>query len=646
MKIKNSLLKFLIIIILLQLSLSFETNDESISTCKKGPSYLMKYYENGENISFNEFINRDSVHPLIELEKNNGKNRKKYINQYVNRLGPYFTFVGIGGATLICWIILCFCWCKPKCCYNPNEGEPCLRTLMFIISIIFLAGIFACCVSGFVYAERFKKNLNGSTCAIERLYYNIYDGQILNDSTSNKWTGFNNIIQQVYQLNYLENIFKIDGNNLYNKTKLTNSINELSEYITNNNITNISSININEMDSSILDEISEKVLPFETRYATIISSIMKLIDDDNENSINNIITNLTSLKNNFTYFGDKIVKKYNDYKSVMKKFIYICFQTLYSFMLSFAVLEILFLVAYVVGEKNSSLYFIIIIFWYLIMLLSVTSFMIGACYGMITFGIKDGIGYIMYIFGSENIKLEEPIIIGNYSTFIFQCIHNTTFPGNLSLYFNLQSENNFTFIGIYSIIETLSTEINDTQFSLPSLIKYIDSLNALSGLSEENENIRNNLISYLNKINNAFTSYIETEINGETSLLYNKFNSFFTTFFNSPLLTSSIDNPFSFMNCGFIKNDLQIVYKALYDLSLRTRVLTALTLCIAFFALISGITIQISMMRYNDEDNNDYYDDINNKKESSLLKKQNQKINDFQSKNPQITRLSELQEFN
>ena len=50
-------------------------------------------------------------------------------------------------------------------------------------------------------------------------------------------------------------------------------------------------------------------------------------------------------------------------------------------------------------------------------------------------------------------------------------------------------------------------------------------------------------------------------------------------------------------------------------------------------------------MRYNDDDNSDYYDDIDNKKESSLLKK-NPKTNDSKSKNPQITRLSELQEFN
>ena len=141
----------------------------------------------------------------------------------------------------------------------------------------------------------------------------------------------------------------------------------------------------------------------------------------------------------------------------MYGFIYICFETLYSFMLSFAVLEILFIVGYVFGEKYILLYYLIVIFWYLIMLLSVTSFIIGACYGMITFGIKDGIGYIMYIFGYENINLPDPIIIGNYTNFIQQCIFNTTYPGNLSMYYNLQTEHEFSLTGIYSKISELSS---------------------------------------------------------------------------------------------------------------------------------------------------------------------------------------------
>ena len=635
----------IIIILLLKLSSSFESNEESLLTCEKGPSYLLKYYLNGENITFDEFINRDSVHPLIELEKNGGKNRQKYINQYVNRLGPYFTFVGIAGATLICWIILSICWCRPKCCYNPNEGEPCLKHLMLIISITFLAGIFACCVSGFVYTERFKKNLYGSTCAIERLYYNIYDGQILNDNSNYKWIGFYKIIQQIYQFSYLENIIRIDGKYSYDKTNLDNSVKELSEYITKekDKITEISTLeNIDQIISEIKSQISDNVLIYETSYATINNIIMQLIDPKYDYSINNVILNLLSTQSNFTYFGNKIVKKYHEYKDVMYGFIYICFETLYSFMLSFAVLEILFIVGYVFGEKYILLYYLIVIFWYLIMLLSVTSFIIGACYGMITFGIKDGIGYIMYIFGYENINLPEPIIIGNYTNFIQQCIFNTTYPGNLSMYYNLQTENEFSLTGMYSKISELSQKINNTQFSLNILTQF---KNSLSGL-DDNDEIKVNLNNYITSISDNFNSYIQNEIKGETSLLYNKFNTFFTTFFNSPTTSnSSLNYPFSYMNCNFIKNDLQVAYKALYDLSLRTRVITTLTLCMAFFAFIAGIAIQITIMRYGD-DNSDYYDDIDNKKESSLLKKQNSKINDSKSKNQQITRLSELQEFN
>ena len=635
----------IIIILLLKLSSSFESNEESLLTCEKGPSYLLKYYLNGENITFDEFINRDSVHPLIELEKNGGKNRQKYINQYVNRLGPYFTFVGIGGATLICWIILSICWCRPKCCYNPNEGEPCLKHLMLIISITFLAGIFACCVSGFVYSERFKKNLYGSTCAIERLYYNIYDGQILNDNSNYKWIGFYKIIQQIYQFSYLENIIRIDGKYSYDKTNLDNSVKELSEYIAKEKekISKISSLeNIDQTVSEIKSQISDNVLIYETSYATINNIIMQLIDPKYDYSINNVILNLLSTQSNFTYFGNKIVKKYHEYKDVMYGFIYICFETLYSFMLSFAVLEILFIVGYVFGEKYILLYYLIVIFWYLIMLLSVTSFIIGACYGMITFGIKDGIGYIMYIFGYENINLPEPIIIGNYTNFIQQCIFNKTYPGNLSMYYNLQTENEFSLTGMYSKISELSQKINNTQFSLNILTQFKNSLSDL----DDNDEIKVNLNKYLTSISDNFNSYIQNEIKGETSLLYNKFNTFFTTFFNSPTTSnSSLNYPFSYMNCNFIKNDLQVAYKALYDLSLRTRVITTLTLCMAFFAFIAGIAIQITIMRYGD-DNSDYYDDIDNKKVSSLLKKQNSKINDSKSKNQQITRLSELQEFN
>ena len=604
MKEKRILL-FLISIQLITITLSFETNDESISTCKKGPKYLLKYYKDGENVNFDHFINRDSVHPLIEKEKAGGG--KKYDRQYLNRLGPYFTFVGVGGATFISWIFLSICWCKPKCCYKADEGGPALKVIMFIIAIVFLFGIIACCISGYVYAERFKKNLYGSTCAIERLYYNIYDGQILN-TTNPIWIGFSKIIQQIYQLNYLRDIFIVDGNYSLNRPKINETFN----------------VSVNSSDLLIIEN---KVNYIENLYNKFLSIIYKILnpESDSESKIENITSRLQKLKESFENFGDKIVEKYNDYKIFMKKFIYICFQTLYSFMLTFAVLEIIFLFG-LVFDKDDLFYFLTFIFWYLIMLLSVTSFFIGACYGMINFGIKDGIGYLMYVFGKENMELEKPIIISQYKDFINICLLEKNEKGNLSLHYELESlTDNSSFRGIYKEINYLYEKIEEEKKQQKE---------------EENEN----KTELINIIQEKYSTYIQN-ITIMTEILHKKINQFFKTFLGGSKATSVTDNPFSFMNCNFIENDLKVTYKALFDLSEKVKVLTALTLCIAFFTLIAGISIQIAAMRFKGADNSDYYDEIDNKKESSIYKN-NQNSDKSKNKNPQLTRLSELQEFN
>jgi hypothetical protein len=657
MKEKRILL-ILIAIQLITITLSFETNDESISTCKKGPKYLLKYYKDGENVNFDHFINRDSVHPLIEKEKAGGG--KKYDRQYLNRLGPYFTFVGVGGATFIAWVFLSICWCKPKCCYKADEGGPALKVIMFIIAIVFLFGIIACCISGYVYAERFKKNLFGSTCAIERLYYNIYDGQILN-TTNPIWIGFSQIIQHIYQLNYLRDIFIVDGNYSLNRTEMDQSVEELKKIIPTEDIEK---------------EINDNVNNNEKYYNNSLSIIYQLLnpESDSENKIENITTRLQNLKENFENFGDKIVEKYNDYRIFMKKFIYICFQTLYSFMLTFAVLEIIFLFG-LVFDKDDLYYFLTFIFWFLIMLLSVTSFFIGACYGMINFGIKDGIGYLMYVFGKDNMDLETPIIISQYKDFINICLLEKNDKGNLSLYYELESTDTLSFRGIYKEINSLYNNItfNSNQAQLKTVQKLLEEeknkkqeANESEEDKKEKEEEENeeeeekkekeeekkekeekesiNKIELLNTIQEEYSIYIQN-ITTMTETLHKKINKFFKTFLGGSKAASVTDNPFSFMNCSFIEDDLKVTYKALFDLSEKVKVLTALTLCIAFFTLISGISIQIAAMRYKGADNSDYYDEIDNKKESSIYKN-NQNSDKSKNKNPQLTRLSELQEFN
>ena len=260
------------------------------------------------------------------------------------------------------------------------------------------------------------------------------------------------------------------------------------------------------------------------------------------------------------------------------------------------------------------------------MLLSVTSFFIGACYGMINFGIKDGIGYLMYVFGKENLELEKPIIISQYKDFINICLLEKNEKGNLSLHYELESlTDNSSFRGIYKEINYLYEKIEEEK-------------------KQQKEEESKNKTELINTIQEKYSTYIQN-ITIMTEILHKKINQFFKTFLGGSKATSVTDNPFSFMNCNFIENDLKVTYKALFDLSEKVKVLTALTLCIAFFTLIAGISIQIAAMRYKGADNSDYYDEIDNKKESSIYKN-NQNSDKSKNKNPQLTRLSELQEFN
>ena len=110
------------------------------------------------------------------------------------------------------------------------------------------------------------------------------------------------------------------------------------------------------------------------------------------------------------------------------------------------------------------------------MLLSVTSFFIGACYGMINFGIKDGIGYLMYVFGKDNMDLETPIIISQYKDFINICLLEKNDKGNLSLYYELESTDTLSFRGIYKEINSLYNNItfNSNQAQLKTVQKLLE----------------------------------------------------------------------------------------------------------------------------------------------------------------------------
>ena len=97
------------------------------------------------------------------------------------------------------------------CCFNLFD-EIGNKVFSWWLSWIFLCGVLACCISGFVTANRYGFSLYAFQCAYERIYYDSMYGQLKN--TFPKWEGFNEI----------NNVYK-NLNNIYNSIIRNNTLN-------------------------------------------------------------------------------------------------------------------------------------------------------------------------------------------------------------------------------------------------------------------------------------------------------------------------------------------------------------------------------------------------------------------------------------
>ena len=223
-----------------------DDNDNNLQFCKnEGPlnEYIYYIYEKTHN--FNTWVNKDNAHYLVEMAKNwncykdktiSGEERLKCKNKYneayykyLNRLGPYFFFVAFAGVVFFTWILLWVCMLYPKCCCKERPNERYLKYLSLIIVLICLGGIFACIISSFVYSHRWNNRLNGITCAIERLYYNMYYGQ--KNYRKGSWRGFNGMYYVLCKKYKSKNICqKLIKNNPNNKINENNFVEDKKNF--------------------------------------------------------------------------------------------------------------------------------------------------------------------------------------------------------------------------------------------------------------------------------------------------------------------------------------------------------------------------------------------------------------------------------
>ena len=105
---------------------------------------------------------------------------------YSDRIGLFFFFTACAGMSIIVWVFNWICWVNQCCCCDFLHN-PVNKRIAWWMSFSFLLGILGCCISGFISGNRFGYAIEGTWCALDRIYYDIIEGPIV--KSDQKWKG-------------------------------------------------------------------------------------------------------------------------------------------------------------------------------------------------------------------------------------------------------------------------------------------------------------------------------------------------------------------------------------------------------------------------------------------------------------------------
>ena len=109
------------------------------------------------------------------------------MSSYYDHIGPFFTFTGCAFVSIIVWIFNWICW-RNNCCCCDFLHNPINKRIAWWFCFSFLLGMVACCISAFVSINRLGFALEGTRCAVDRIYYDTINGQL--KTTKPLWEGF------------------------------------------------------------------------------------------------------------------------------------------------------------------------------------------------------------------------------------------------------------------------------------------------------------------------------------------------------------------------------------------------------------------------------------------------------------------------
>ena len=596
-------------------------------------------------------------------------------SSYMAHIGGFFTFVALAGLSLIGWGLNHHCWSKKSCCFKEYHNPLNIR-IFWWMSFMGLCGVFACCISGFVTSHNFSNKVETTKCVYERIYYDSIYGEInkKNETDYKKyytpWEGLKerqNIIDKFeyflikdkneyispfdfeeeeeewetgdgdlldkevyYTKNFIKNLTK----NILGKCKPQGiSLRDLNgELMCDSN-------NLKEPNSMVYKYINE-VTRITKYFSDEVKQIKEFINKKEKrekrekieksygkelNITNNTLKNIS--EGLISYKTDFLENEAYYYIKVSNICGYILVTIYYSILLAIVVCSCFLLWAYSYFKEQRLIYTFMHVSWNILKFFSFSFFMFGAAFGALYLVSRDLIGYNQFLFSDLYLSPNSTNrFISNNATkeFLRYCINeeNSNYINNFemptivflkNLYFNMKNgkdvKEKYAFKDLYVVRECY----------------YIINEN-LRNIEEDSTDLPDETI-FLNFTDVGLA--VEEMINKIYKALYNK-TSNLRLLQDEPNIISEIEkigDTIEQLNCTYLKNEMQILYDSLYELSIESRISCVLCCCIGFFLEFSIAFYLLVLYHYN---NNDFKDD--NDTQKSFPKNRNRKF-DLDSQN-------------
>ena len=290
------------------------------------------------------------------------------------------------------------------------------------------------------------------------------------------------------------------------------------------------------------------------RYTKIIISLEQLSDQIIEATEDILNTNSIYEEKKFKEIKNEFLVEFDYYARILRaclKVLAMIYYCLFLIVITSAGVSMMF---YACLKRQGYLLTFMHVLWNVIRFFMFSFFLYGTAYGIGFLAIGDSIAYMMYVF-NENLYEDKPKLIAGGKKFFTDCLLEN--DSNLKKYYDK---------------------------------RYAESLNDFFINYKE---IKESKCDYENIIQDALTN-LENSIDKATEIDLGEFNYLVK-------IASKEGGPFGSFDCGFLKSHLNLLYTALYDASVESRILSALSLTSSFFGAVAIYFFLLVMHHYNNE---------------------------------------------